>query len=170
MGPAGMRRHRQPTGLDRPTLQQFVTDRLGPAGSPGQLLREMLVRAFGAGSFHQFWRFWNPVYGYYLYYRCYRPLRRHLPRWLCVLLTFALSGFLLHDLPSGWWVRLARALPAGRVPVVALWFSLMGGLTLLSRGLRLDASGRPLWVRVALNVAGIGLPLALAVAITRWVS
>lgn len=129
----------------------------------------MFVRAFGAGSFDEFWRYWNPVYGYFLYYRCYRPLRRFLPRTLAILLTFAASGFLLHDLPFGWWVRALRFLQTGRFPIpfVALWFSLMGGVTLLTRALRLSLARQPLGVRATLNTAWILVTLLIALAITR---
>ena len=156
---------------DQPTLHQFIASRLGPGSSPGQLLRVMLARAFGAGSFDEFWRYWNPVYGYYLYYRCYRPLRRLLPRPLSVLLTFAASGFLLHDLPFGWWVRALRFFQTGRFPVpfVTLWFSSMGGATLLSRALRLNLADRPFAIRVTLNAAWIVLTLLLALGITRLI-
>ena len=145
----------------RLTLSQFITLRLGQSSSPARQLLEMLIRAFGAGSFDRFWRYWNPVYGYILYYWCYQPLRRYLPRWVCVLLTFAASGFVLHDLPFGWWVRLIRYFQTGHFPIpfVALWFSLMGGLTLLARGARVDFSAWPFAVRVCINTGCILLTL-----------
>ena len=123
----------------------------------------MLVRTFGAPSFDQFWRYWNPVYGY-LYYRCYRPLRRFFPRAVCVLLTFAASGFLLHDLPFGWWIRLIRSIET--VPFVTLWFCLMGALTLVSRALGWNMSSLPMWVRVTLNSLGIVGTFVFA----RWIA
>jgi hypothetical protein len=143
--------------VSRPTLGQFIELRLGPSSSPGNLLREMFVRSFGAGSFDRFWRNWNPVYGYALYYWCYHPLRRYLPRSVSVLLTFAASGFFLHDLPTGWWIRLIRYLQGGSFPIpfVALWFSLMGILTILSRALRIEYAGWPFAARASINVGCI---------------
>jgi hypothetical protein len=140
---------------NRPSLNQFIALRLGQSSSPGNLLREMLIRSFGARSFDRFWRYWNPVYGYALYYWCYRPLRRYLPRSASVLLTFAASGFFLHDLPTGWWIRLIRYFQGGHFPVpfVALWFSLMGVLTLLNRAMGLDYGGWPFAARAAVNGA-----------------
>jgi len=40
--------------LYRPTLSQFITLRLGQSSSPARQLLEMLIRAFGAGSFDRF--------------------------------------------------------------------------------------------------------------------
>jgi MBOAT, membrane-bound O-acyltransferase family len=156
----------------QPSLQQFVAERLGQSQSPGQLLREMLVRAFGAPSFDQFWRSWNPVYGYYLYFHCYRPLRRVWPRWFCVCLTFAASGFFLHDLPFGWWIRLLRSFQTGHFPVpfVTLWFCLMGGLTVLSRGLRWNAGHSPAWLRVGLNAGAIVVTFIIAWGLAQLVA
>ena len=65
------------------------------------MLRNWLVRSFGAGTFGSFWEYWNPVYGYFLAYYVYRPLRTIMPRWVAVWLTFAACGFFLHDL-LGW--------------------------------------------------------------------
>ena len=153
---------------NRPTLNQFIELRLGHTSTPGRLMKEMLIRAFGAGSFDRFWHYWNPVYGYALYYWCYQRLCRYLPRWMCVLLTFAASGFVLHDLPFGWWVRLIRYFQTGHFPIpfVALWFLLMGGLTLLSRGMRLDFSNSPFAVRACINTGCI----LLALFVTLWIA
>ncbi len=56
-----------------PTLRQFLEYRLGKQTKEVDMLKEMLARSFGANSFHEFWRYWNPVYGYYHYYKCYKP-------------------------------------------------------------------------------------------------
>jgi len=71
-------------------------------------LPTMLHRSFGAHSFRAFWRYWHPVYGYFLRYYCYLPLRRFLPDSLSLVLTFALSGFLLHDLVA--WLAVGHRL------------------------------------------------------------
>ena len=150
-------------------MMEFVELRLGRQASPAALLGEMLRRAFGASSFDRFWRFWNPVYGYGLYYWCYRPLRQRLPSAWCVLLTFAASGFLLHDLPFGWWVRLIRFFGAGPfpIPLVTLWFVLMGGLVLLCRGLRVDYGAWPFAGRAAINAGCVLAALLAALGLGR---
>ena len=84
-----------------PTLKRFIEFHLGKHTNEITMLKEMLVRSFGAGSFHEFWGYWNPVYGYYLYYKCYQPLKRYFPRYLCVILTFAASGFFCMIYPLG---------------------------------------------------------------------
>jgi hypothetical protein len=158
-----MRRFNQ--SMSRPTLTAFIAERLGEEQDPGRLLSIMLARAFGAEDFRLFWRYWNPVYGYYLYYFCYRPLRRVFPRPLGVLLTFFASGFFLHDLPFGWWVRLIKT---GRLPLpfVGIWFSLMGLETLLATALRLNLTGKPFALRVAVNIVYILAAFAITRALT----
>jgi hypothetical protein len=89
-----------------PTLKQFIQLRLGKQTSEINMLKEMLVRSFGADSFHEFWRYWNPVYGYYLHYKCYKPLQKYFPRYMCVILTFAASGFfyMIYHLDGGYYL------------------------------------------------------------------
>ena len=65
-----------PQHSDTSGLQRFVAARLGPGTSEPGRLKTMLTRSFGAGSFHEFWRYWNPVYAYYLHDKCYRPLNK----------------------------------------------------------------------------------------------
>jgi hypothetical protein len=150
-----------------PSLAVHIESRLGP-GTPLEQLGSMFVRSFGAGTPAEFWRFWNPVYGYYLYYRCYQPVRRWLSRGPALLVTFAASGFLLHDLPFGWWVRALKmhSLP---LPFVALWFVLIGIGVLLTEALRVSYAGRPFAVRLACNALAILLPLAVALWLSQIV-
>ncbi len=145
------------------TLRDFVRRRLGTGNDLDQL-RRMFSRAFGAGSFAGFWRYWNPVYSYYLDRLCYRPLRRVLPRPLAVMATFACSGFFLHDLPFWWGVTAlkTRSLP---VPFVALWFALMAVLALAGTGLKLNFAHLPFPARVALNALHIAAGALLAFAV-----
>jgi hypothetical protein len=123
------------------------------------MLRNWLVRSFGAGTFAGFWEYWNPVYGYFLAYYVYRPLRTVAPRPVAVWLTFGACGFFLHDL-VGW--ILARQV---RAPEMSLLFVLFGGGGVVSEALRLDFSRRPLIVRVLANsiflVAAWGLTRVL---------
>jgi hypothetical protein len=81
------------------SLREYVTYRLG-SNSSAQL-GNWLKSSWGASSFAEFWRYFNPVYGYVLYYYSYRPLRRALQRPAAMWLTFVVCGFLLHDL-VGW--------------------------------------------------------------------
>jgi hypothetical protein len=148
-----------------PSLPAYIERRLG-SGVPLQQLRSMFTLSFGAGRPTEFWRYWNPVYGYYLYLWCYRPLHRWLPRGPALLLTFAASGFLFHDLPFGWWVRAlsTRLLP---LPFVSLWFVLIGIELLLSEALNVSYTARPFAVRLAVNALAILMPLAVAFWLSR---
>ncbi len=152
-----------------PTLRQFLEYRLEKRTKEVDMLKEMLVRSFGANSFHEFWHYWNPVYGYYLYYKCYKPLKKHLPRQLCVILTFAASGFFLHDLPFGWWIRFFHYLQTGDFPIpfVTIWFTLMGAVTLTTRAVKADFGKRKLVFRIIVNSMCILVPFAGTLAITQ---
>jgi hypothetical protein len=81
----------------RPSFLRYLWARLGP-GSPVQCFWHMFSRSFGATTFARFWQYWNPVYGYVLGFFVFASLRRFAPRSLCVVITFAFSGFLFHDL------------------------------------------------------------------------
>ena len=74
----------------RETITQFIERSLGRGGRAQS--RSWFMGTFGARFFAEFWRCWNPVYGYALYYWSYRPLRRILPRAAagCVLAATAL--------------------------------------------------------------------------------
>lgn len=100
-----------------------------------------------------FWRYWNPVYGYVLYYYCYRPLRRFLPRpWAC-LLTFLLRGFVLYDL-------VGCAISQHRhYPQMTVFFGIAGAGAVASEILGADLADHPTAVGAACN---------LAYLTTRW--
>jgi D-alanyl-lipoteichoic acid acyltransferase DltB (MBOAT superfamily) len=105
------------------------------------------IRPFGASSFAQFWRLWNPVYGYYLYYYAYRPLSRVMPRNAAILATFVACGFFLHDLPAGAFSR--RILPPG----ATIAFFMFGLGAVASDRLQMDLSRWPIPARAAINIA-----------------
>ena len=152
-----------------PTLKQFIQLRLGKQTSEINMLKEMLVRSFGADSFHEFWRYWNPIYGYYLHYKCYKPLQKYFPRYMCVILTFAASGFFLHDLPLGWWLLFIRFFQTGNFPIpfVTIWFSLVGLITLATRILNVDVGRQKLAFRVVVNSMCIIVPFALTLGFVQ---
>jgi hypothetical protein len=127
----------------RPGLTAYVEHRLGRGSRT--MLRNWLRRSFGAATFGDFWRYWNPVYGYMLLYFAYRPLRAVVPRPLAVWLTFLACGFVLHDL-VGW--LLARQ---ARPPEMTVLFALFGAAVVLTEALRLDLSRHPLPIRVLAN-------------------
>jgi hypothetical protein len=124
-------------------VKEYINHRLGKPEGPWPAVRKMINRSFGARSFTAFWHYWNPVYGYYLYYWFYRPLRRFMPRPAALLLTFAVCGFLLHDLPH---------LPFSGVPLITLWFLLLGAGVIISEALSMDLSRQSFIVRATVNV------------------
>jgi hypothetical protein len=156
----------------RLALSTYLRRRLAGPGGVLAMLARMLCRSFGAGSFAEFWRYWNPLCAYYLSRYCYRPLRRRrVPRPLAIVATFAASGLLIHDLPF-WWSIHVLGVGIAPVPIFSVWFVAMAGFVIGGERLRLDYSARPPAARVALNVAQIaagcvaGLTVA-ALAISR---
>jgi hypothetical protein len=109
----------------------------------------MFIRSFGAKSFSDFWRYWNPVYHYFLSYWVYRPLQKLFPRAISVILSFAFCGFFFHDLPL---------LPFTHKPLITTWFLLLGIGTIVGEMLHMDLSGQPLLFRFVVNfvyIAGL---------------
>lgn len=135
--------HRGDRTRSRLSVRDYAFIRLGSPDGPWQAAQRMFTRSFGAQSFVAFWRYWNPVYGYFLYYWSYRPLRRYLPRPIALVLTFALCGFLLHDI-----VHIAFT----GVPLVTMWFLVLGVGAYASEVLRMDLSRRPYLVRAGAQV------------------
>jgi D-alanyl-lipoteichoic acid acyltransferase DltB (MBOAT superfamily) len=152
-------RRRRPT--HRLTLAEYLRFRLGGKGGKTAWFN-FFIRPFGAASFAQFWRLWNPVYGYFLYYYSYRPLSGVVPRPAAMLATFVACGFLLHDLPA--WAFARRALPPG----ATIAFVLFGLGTIVGEWFRMDMSRLPLLARAAINVAYIAGCIGTMLLIVRW--
>lgn len=126
-------------------LGDYVRRRNGvPLGAPGAL-RAMLRRAFGAGSFAGFWRYWNPIFGYALGRYVHAPLRRVLPDGLALVLTFLVCGA-LHDGVS----MLVSGRPAF---LFTPWFLFLGGGVVLGDALRLDWRDRAFALRAGIHLA-----------------
>lgn len=136
----------------RPSFARYVYARLGP-GSPCQCLGHMFSRAFGASDFGRFWHYWNPFLGYVLSYFCYAPLRRFVPRPVCLIFTFALSGLLFHDLIYLWPFGFGktRCLPFP-FPVCTLAFIAYGVIILVAERYRLTLAHLSSRLRVACHL------------------
>jgi hypothetical protein len=142
--------HSRRRGGRTPSFHGFISHRLGDPRHPVRFLRNFFLVPLCSRSFGEFWRLWNPIFGYFLIFFIFRPLRRRMPRPIAVYLTFLASGFLLHDLPF----NLSADLYRGRLefPAVTLLFAVFGALALLSEALGLDLSRFPPWVRAASNL------------------
>ena len=143
------------------SFTQYLRFRLGPAGGRKAWFN-FFIRPFGAASFAQFWRLWNPVYGYFLYYFSYRPLARVIPRPAAMMVTFAACGFLLHDVPA--WVVTRRVLPPGATIV----FFFFGLGAVISEAAHMDLSRWPVAARAAVNLAYLALCVVLMLLIVLW--
>jgi hypothetical protein len=83
-----------------PSLHKYLNSR-GDAATPFRFAVVSFERPLAEGSFREFWMRWNPALNYFLLYFVYRRLRLFLPRQAALLMTFVISGLLLHDLFSG---------------------------------------------------------------------
>ncbi|MCO5168822.1 MAG: hypothetical protein M9894_20985 [Planctomycetes bacterium] len=148
----------------RPTYAQFVARLHGDAGA----LR-IVGRALAAGSLPEFWRRWNPAYGYLLRYYVHAPLRRRLPAQVARLLTFLLCGLVLHDLPFLYLPALLRG-ASPPPPFTTLLFLVFALQAELSTALRVSWAGRSLPTRVLANLLAIGAAGAVTLWAVAWVS
>ena len=125
----------------------------------------MFSRAFGASDFTRFWRHWNPFVGYFLVYFCFAPLRRFAPRPLCLIVTFALNGF-LHDLVYVWPWGVARTerLPFP-FPVFTLTLVMIAVMILVAERYRLTLATLSLPMRVACHLLALVGPFAFSIGI-----
>ena len=137
----------------RMPLRTYVDYRLGRNQPWWRQSYNVLARPLTAASFAEFWRYWNPVWGYYLSYWCYKPARRALPRFAAVMVTFTASG-LAHNL-------LATLMSHRLNPFVTVWFMLYGAVTVASEALHMDLSRFPAAARLVVNLAYLS-------AATRW--
>lgn len=139
------------------TLSEYVKRRNGvPLGAQGSM-KNMLERSLCARSFSLFWRYWNPIWGYYLSRNVNKPLSRLLPRWISLILTFAISGG-LHDLA----VSLIKWQPTF---FFTQWFFLMAVIVLVSMKFNISYSHYHQIIRIIINLFYIVVSLIVALAI-----
>lgn len=117
----------------------------------------MLHRSFGAATFAEFWRHWNPVFGYALGRYVYSPLRRMMPASLALVVTFVACGA-LHDLVT----MVVRGAPAF---LFTPWFLLLGIGVLLGRAMRLNVSAWPWLGRAVVNFGYVLTCLLITLAV-----
>jgi len=125
----------------------------------------MFSRAFGASDFARFWRHWNPFVGYFLSYFCFAPLRRFAPRPLCLIVTFALNGW-LHDLVFLWPFDFASTerLPFP-FPVFTLCLVMIAVVILAAERLRFTLAHLSLPMRVVCHLLALVGPFAFSVGV-----
>ena len=146
------RKHQQWQGL---TLAQYVKIRNGVPLGDSKALRNMLARSFGAGTFAEFWQYWNPIWGYYLGKRIYSPLVRIVPAALALILTFGASG-LIHDLVT---MGVSRSITFFFTP----WFFFLGIGVALGRAFKIDYSSQSWLVRASINFTYLLIGILLTV-------
>ena len=141
------------------TLAYYVRRRNGlPLGAAGSL-RNMFHRSLGAGTFAEFWRYWNPIFGYYLGRYVNAPLKRWLPSSISLVITFLVCGA-LHDA-----VGFAAA---GRAMFLFTpWFFFMGMGVVISQSIRFEYSNYVWPVRALINISCVAMGLLVTFAIKQ---
>lgn len=141
------------------SLRQYVKRRNGVPLGDNRSLPNMLRYSLGAGTFAEFWLYWNPIWGYYLARYIQRPLLKLLPPSVALILTFVVSGA-LHDL--------AISLVKQTVYVVFTpWFGVMALVIVLTQALKLSYSALPWLFRAIINSVLIGASLAAVLVVSQ---
>ncbi|MTI86971.1 MAG: acyltransferase [Balneolaceae bacterium] len=141
------------------TLGQYVRRRNGvPMGASGSL-KNMLKRSFSARSPRVFWQYWNPIFGYYLGTYIFIPLKKILPSYLALLLTFMCNG-LIHDLI----ILLFGGSLAG---IFTIWFFFLGIGVIVTDALDVDLSSKPRGIRIFLNVVYLLICLVITIILQQ---
>jgi len=143
------------------TLGEYVLMRNGvPLGAKGSLPNN-LRNSLGAGSNADFWRHWNPIWGYYLAKLVYLPLNRLVPQWVSTLAAFAVSGA-LHDLAVGLLGIAWQGFFTG-------WFLVMGMFLVFSKAFDISYAELSLWQRVAVNVSSPALCFGITYGVRQLI-
>lgn len=145
----------------KPSFTWYLQHKLGRKGGRTAWFN-FFIRPFAASSFAEFWRQWNPVYGYYLTYYLYRPLARTMPREVAAFITFVTCGLLLHDIPA--WVVTRRVWPPG----ATIAFTFFGASSVASQRLHMDMSRLPERTRVTVNAAYVASGIAVMLITVRF--
>ena len=132
---------RKPESL---TLNDFVKRKLRRSLGASGSLRVMLSRSLGASSPRIFWQYWNPIFGYYLGRYVYANLRKGLPSFLSIIITFIVSG-LIHDLVT-------ITVNGSTSFFFSLFFLLLSIVLLFTEWIHFDLSQYGKAVRVAANM------------------
>ncbi|MCP4138739.1 MAG: acyltransferase [Chloroflexi bacterium] len=135
------------------SLSQYVQRRNGVPLGASESLKNMLYRSFGASSFAGFWQYWNPIFSYGLGKYIYAPLRRFLPAWAALIMTFVVSGG-IHDLVT---MSIRKAFAFLFIP----WFFLLGLGVVLGRAAKMDLSKYAWAIRAGIHLAYIIFCLGL---------
>jgi hypothetical protein len=141
------------------TLGQYVHLPNGVPLRDGQSLRNMLYCSSGAASFAVFWWHWNPIWGYGLGKYVYSPLRRFLPSFAVIILTFIISSA-NHDLAT---MGVRRSFAFLFTP----WVFLLGVGAVLSWIFTMDLSHRPWSVRASINLVYLVICFILPLLASR---
>jgi hypothetical protein len=127
-------------------LSDYILKRNGVPIGHNRSLWNNLNRSLGASTNADFWRHWNPIWGYYLGKGVYVPLQRWVPKSVSLLVAFAISGA-LHDLAIG--------LVKNWQCFFTIWFILMGIFLLLSKKLQISYSEFPFYTRMGINILSL---------------
>ena len=117
------------------TIEEYIQYRTG-ASKISLIVRNMFVKPFFSLSLRSFWKYWNPGFGFYLLYYCYKPIRKIMPHWISMIITFLICG-LLHDLI--YVVPMMIMNGGGFIfPFITVWFLIIAIGVLISEIVEID--------------------------------
>lgn len=141
------------------SLSKYVKRRTGVPLGASHSMRNMLSRSFGAKSFPDFWRYWNPIWSYYLSRYVMRPLANFLPIPAATLITFIVSGA-LHDVA-------VSIIKWKAIVFITPWFGIMGLMVIASKSAGITY-GHFTWpVRALINASFIFVSLGVTYFLER---
>jgi len=141
------------------SLSEYVRKRNGVALGASGSMGNMLKRSLGANSFHLFWKYWNPIWGYFLSRNVMRPVNKVLPLWLAIIVTFGVSGA-LHDLAVSL-IKLRFTF------FFTPWFLLMGFVVLITSKFGISYQEYKWPIRAAINSLFIVICLIGAITLKQ---
>ena len=140
-------------------LSDYVLRRNGVPLGAGDSLRNMLSRSLGAGTFSEFWQYWNPIWGYFLGVYIFKPLKSVLPSSLALVITFVACGF-IHDL-AVMLIKWKFSL------LLTQWFLIIGLSVIFGKYANINYSKYAWMVRAAINIVSISCCFFIAYQMNR---
>jgi hypothetical protein len=136
-------------------LSEYTKKKNGVPIGHSHSLRNNLQRSLGAKNFPVFWNFWNPIFGYYLGRKIFKPLKKILPDYFALILTFIFCG-LVHDIVTSLLKRKVSLF-------FTVWFLIMSIAVVISKQINYNLSEKKWMLRTVVNLSIIIVCLLITI-------